>query len=275
MFLLHGRQIHGLLDHFIVIRNLIAIDRLGKGPCGAVVLHIVQKMQQLVVVGPVAWLARQLIHVWRPPRLLDRWDTQRIDLAWSVSPLLGRIVDYMRATKCANLRVHCFPLLQYHAAYLQIPYLGEHRALHNGTSLIILNISHPERFFKCDFLRKALLFEIPNCVVIRIGQKVHNGRCRFYIVLQQNTSISLYTPTLRIRLLVYPYLEMRHQVRSVSLDLLVRRDGAKDNFSKTATIEWPVRNAPACALAGTNVAPPSQASCVHTQPPPTDASQLQ
>ena len=160
----------------------------------------------------------------------------------------------MRATKRANFRVHCFPLLQYHATYLQIPYLGKHRALHNGTSLIILNVSHPERFFKCDFLRKALLLEIPNSVVIRIGQEVHNGRCRFYIVLYQTRQYPCMPPLFRKRL---PYLEMRHQVRSVSLYLLVGRDRTKYNLSKATTIEWPVRDASICALAGTNVAPPS------------------
>ena len=44
MFFLHGRQIHWLLDHFVIIRNLVTIDRLRKRPGCTMVLHIVQQM---------------------------------------------------------------------------------------------------------------------------------------------------------------------------------------------------------------------------------------
>ena len=64
MLLFHGRQIHGLHDYLVVVWNLIAVDGLGKWPGCTMVLHIVQQVQQLVIVGPMAWLTSHFIHIW-------------------------------------------------------------------------------------------------------------------------------------------------------------------------------------------------------------------
>lgn len=63
---LHGAEIHGFLDDFVVVGHFVAVDGLHKGPGGAVVLHVVEEVEQLVVVGAVTRLAGELVHVRGP-----------------------------------------------------------------------------------------------------------------------------------------------------------------------------------------------------------------
>lgn len=63
---LHGAKIHRLLNHVIVVRNIIAINRYKERPCRVMILEVIEQVQQLVVVGSVAWLASKLVHIRRP-----------------------------------------------------------------------------------------------------------------------------------------------------------------------------------------------------------------
>jgi len=53
MFFLHGSKVHGFLDHVVVIEDLILVDGLLEGPGVAVVLHVVEEVQEGVEVGSV------------------------------------------------------------------------------------------------------------------------------------------------------------------------------------------------------------------------------
>lgn len=52
--------------------------------------------------------------------------------------------------------------------------------------------------------------------------------------------LSTRVPRSGVTLPVPPYLEMGHEMRSITLDLLVGRYGTKDNFGEFATVEWTV-----------------------------------
>lgn len=76
------------------------------------VLHVVEQVEQLVVVGTVAGLACQFVHVGRPARLADGFDGQRVDRCDAVLPLLGRLVHYVRFGEGPDLSVDALLLLQ-------------------------------------------------------------------------------------------------------------------------------------------------------------------
>ena len=65
-------------------------------------------------------------------------------------------------------------LFQKHASHLQVSNSGKHRALHDGSTLIILDVSHPDRLLECDFFCKTLLLEVSNRVIIGICEEMHN-----------------------------------------------------------------------------------------------------
>lgn len=71
-----------------------------------------------------------------------------------------------------------------------------------------------------DFLGEALFLEITNRIVVGIRQKVHDVACGLDVVFQ-----------------------VGHEMRTVSLDLLVRANGAKDNFGKLAAFEGSIGDA--------------------------------
>lgn len=166
---LHGAEVHGLLDDVVVVGDVVARHGVQEGPCRRVVLHVVQQVQELVVVGPVAGLARELVHVGRPARRADRRDRERVDLAHAVLPLLGRLVDLVALAEGADLGVHGFLLLQQHATHFEIPNAREHRTLHDGAAFVVLDITHPDLLVQGDLLGEALLFEITNGIVIGVG----------------------------------------------------------------------------------------------------------
>ena len=106
-------------------------------------------------------------------------------------------------------------MLQEHATSFEIPYPGKHGALHKCSSFVILDTPHPERLVESDLLGKPLFGEISGRIVVGVGEKMHHWASRFDIVLQ-----------------------MSHEMRPVSLHLLVGRDGAKNDFSKPAIPEF-------------------------------------
>ena len=57
MFLLHRAQIHRLFDNLIVICHFVPVDRLCEWPRGAVILHVIEQMQELIVIRSVARLS--------------------------------------------------------------------------------------------------------------------------------------------------------------------------------------------------------------------------
>lgn len=217
---LHGAKIHGLLNHVVVIRNIISIHRDKERPCRVMVLEVIEQVKELVVVGPVTWLASKLVHIRRPPRCPDGGDIERVDFLDAIFPLLWRRVDIVRLGVGSNLGLDAFLLLKEHAAHFQISNARQHGALHNGSALVIFNVSHPDVLGKSDFLGKTLLFEITNRIVVGIREEVHDIACGLYVVLQ-----------------------VGHEMRTVTLDLLIGTDGAKDDFGKLAAFEGSVGDA--------------------------------
>jgi len=95
---LHRAQVHGLLDHRVVILDFVFIDGLLERPRGAVVLHVVKEVEECVVVWTVARLARELVHVRGPAGFFDCGDAQGVNLAkWLpglvARPFFGRLVN--------------------------------------------------------------------------------------------------------------------------------------------------------------------------------------
>jgi hypothetical protein len=222
VLLLHRCQVHGLLDDIVVVCNLILIDRLLERPSISVVLHGIEKMEKRVVVGTVSRRPSQLIHIWRPPGSLDSWNGQWVDLARAILPLLGWHVDIIALRNSLDLGFHRLLLLEKHLARLEIPDLWDHATLHDGTSLVILDVPHPERPVQRNLLGEALLLEVSNGIVISVGQKMHHRRSGLDVVLQ-----------------------VSHQMCTVTLDLLFGGDGAEDDFGEFAIGERSVRNSSA------------------------------
>ena len=212
MLLLHGAQVHGLLDHLVVVGHLVAVDGLRERPGAAVVLHVREQVQELVVVGPVAGLARQLVHVWGPPGGLDGGDGQGVDGPRDdagLGPLPRRLVDDVGGGEGADLGLDGFLLLEEHAGGLQVADLGDQAALHDGAAFVVFDVAHPERLFEGDVFGEALLLEIADGVVVGVGEEVLNWGSGLDVVFQ-----------------------MAHEMCAVAFDLLLRVDGEEDDFSK-------------------------------------------
>ena len=98
VLLFHGREIHGLLDDVVVVVHLVCVDGLQKRPGIVVVLHVVEEVEKLVVVGSVARLAGELVHVGRPARSFDGGNGEWVDdgesfIFGDVDPLRRGLVD--------------------------------------------------------------------------------------------------------------------------------------------------------------------------------------
>lgn len=217
---LHGAKIHGLLNHVVVVRNIVSINRDEERPCRVMVLEVIEQVEELVVVGSVTWLASKLVHIRRPSRCPDGGDIEGVDLPDAILPLLWGRVDVVRLGVGSNLGLDAFLLLKEHAAHFQISNARQHGALHNRSALVIFNVSHPNVFGEGDFLSKTLFLEITNRIVVGIRQEVHDVAGGLYVVFQ-----------------------VGHEMRTVSLDLLVGADGAKDDFGKLAAFEGSVGDA--------------------------------
>ena len=94
-----------------------------------------------------------------------------------------------------------------------VPNMSLNRALHHCASIVILNVALPSRLWQVMILREALLSEIFNRVVVCIGQEV------VYL--------------LRLCMVF----ELVHQAWPVAFDLLLSRDGQKDDLCKLLRVE--------------------------------------
>jgi hypothetical protein len=221
VLLLHRREIHGLFDDVVVVEYLVLVDWLLEGPRITVVLHVVEQMEEGVVVGAVARGACKFVHDGRPARVLDGGDGEGIDrFDVTLGPLCRSGVDLVRLADGADLRICAFLLLQKHAARLEVADFGDHAALHDRAAFVVFDVAHPARLFERDFLGEALFLEVANGVVVGVGQEVHDLRGRFDIVF-----------------------EVGHEMGAVAFDLLVRGDGAEDNLGELALVEGAVRDA--------------------------------
>ena len=185
MLFLHGGQVHGFFDDIVVVEHFVLVDRLLKGPGVGVVLQIVEEVEEGVVVWAVTGRARELVHDGRPAAVLDGGNGQGVDgLHLALGPLRRRRVDLVALAYGADLRVGAFLLLEEHATALEVTYLRHHGTLHNGTALVVLDIAHPTRLFERDFLGEALLLEVADGVVVRVGEKVHDLRSGLDVVFE-------------------------------------------------------------------------------------------
>ena len=199
VLLLHRAQVHGLFNNLVVIGDFIPIDRLRERPRGAVVLHVVEQVEELVVVGAVAGLAREFVHVRGPARGFDGGNAHGVDFVGAeFVPFFGRGVDDVGFGEGADLGGDGFFLFEQHSAYFEVADAGDHGALHDGAALVVFDVAHPAGFLQCDILCEALLFEVAYGVVVGVGEKMLDGGGGFDVVFQ-----------------------MGHQVRAVTFDLLV------------------------------------------------------
>lgn len=218
---LHGAKIHRLGDDIVVIRHLVPIDRMRERPRGAVVLQVVEEVHELVVIGPVARLAGQLVHVGGPAGGFDGGDGHRIDFAGAVLPFFGRGVHDVAFGEGADFGLHGFFLLEQHAADFEIADARDHGALHDGAAFVVFDVAHPGGLVERDFFGESLLFEVADGVVVSVSEEVLDGRGGFDVVL-----------------------EVGHEMRAVAFDLLVGRDGAENDLGEFAGIEWAVGDPP-------------------------------
>lgn len=240
MLLLHGGEIHRFFDDLIIIGHLVPVDGLHEWPGGTVVLHVVQQVEELVVIRPVARLASEFVHVGRPAGGFDCGDCHGVNLADAVFPFFGWGMDDVAFTECPDLGKDSFFLLKEHAASFEIADLGDHGALHNRAPFVVFNVAHPARFLECDFFGEALLFEVADGVIVGVGQKVLNWRGGFDIVL-----------------------EVGHQMGTIALDLLIRGNGAEDYLGELSAVERTICDAPDPVSVAVSRLP-----LVPTQPPP-------
>ena len=111
-------------------------------------------------------------------------------------------------------------LLQEQPTRLEIADFGEHAALHDCSSLVIFDVTHPARPLQCDLLGEALLLEVADSIVVGVGQEVHDVRGSLDVIFQ-----------------------VRHEVCAVTFDLLIAAYSAEDDFGELATLEGPVGDA--------------------------------
>jgi hypothetical protein len=79
--------------------------------------------------------------------------------------------------------------------YIEVPHLGQHRALHDRSALIVLDVPNPLFAIERDFFGEPLFLEIADSIIIGIGEEVVDRRVDFPNVI----------------------LERVHQVRAVPL----------------------------------------------------------
>jgi len=190
-----------------------------------VVLHVVEEMQELVVVWPVAGLSGQLVHVRGPAGGFDRGDGHGVDGAGAGFPLFGGGVHDVAFGEGADFGGDGFFLFEQHAADFEVADPGHHGALHDGAAFVVFDVAHPAGFLERDFFGEALLFEVTDGVVVGVGEEVLDWGGGFDVVFQ-----------------------VRHEVRAVAFDLLVRGDGAEDDLGKFPGVERAVGDSSASAL---------------------------
>lgn len=190
----HGGQVHGFFDDFVVVGHFVAVDRLREGPAGAVVLHVVQQVQQLVVVRPVPRLPRQFVHVGGPAGGFDRGDGHRVD-GWrgggggeagfgGGGPFAWGGVHDVGFGEGADFGHDGFFLLEEHAPGFEVADSRHHGALHDGAAFVVFDVAHPARAVQGDFFGEALFFKVADCVVVGVGEEVLDGRSGFDVVFQ-------------------------------------------------------------------------------------------
>lgn len=220
VLLFHGGEVHRFFDHFVIIGYFVPVDGLHERPGRGMVLHIVEQVEELIVVGSVARLAGELVHIRGPARSLYRRDVHGIDLADAGLPFFGRSVDDVALAECADLGENGFFLLEKHTASFEIADLGDHGALHDCAALIVFDVPHPTRFLECDLFGETLLLEVADGVIVGVGKEMLDRRGGFNVVFK-----------------------MGHEMRAVAFDLLVRGDGAKHYFGELSAVERAVCDA--------------------------------
>ena len=123
-------------------------------------------------------------------------------------------MDLMTLTDSPNLCMYSGFLLEEESATFEISDFRQHGTLHYRTTFVVFNVPHPPSLVQGDLLCKSLLLEISYSVVVGVSQEVHDIRSGLDIVFQ-----------------------MRHKMSAVALDLLIRRDGAKHNLCKLASLK--------------------------------------
>ena len=113
-----------------------------------------------------------------------------------------------------NFGGDCFFLLKQHSPNFEIANTWDHGALHYCSAFVVFDISHPYRFLEGNLFREALLLKIAYCIVVGVREEMFDWRSGFDVVFQ-----------------------VRHEMRAVTFDLLIGRDGAEDYFSKLAAVE--------------------------------------
>ena len=94
--------------------------------------------------------------------------------------------------------------------------------MHDGSTFVVFDVTHPCGLFERYVLCKALFLEIADRVVVSIREEMLNRRGRFHVVF-----------------------EMRHEVCAVALNLLIGGYGAEDDLRKFTSVERAVSDSSA------------------------------
>ena len=86
--------------------------------------------------------------------------------------------------------------------------------MHYGAAFVVFDVAHPSRFVKRNFFGEALLFEVSDGIVVRVGEEMLDWGSCFDVVF-----------------------EMGHEMCSVAFDLLIGGDGAEDDFGEFSAVE--------------------------------------
>ena len=81
----------------------------------------------------------------------------------------------MRPGHVPNLGQNGFPLLSEDIRLCEIVDFAQHCTLHDRAAFVIFDVPGPYRPIECDFLGEALLFEVPDGIVVCVGEKVHHA----------------------------------------------------------------------------------------------------
>jgi hypothetical protein len=84
-FLFHGAEVHGLLDDIVVVEDFVFVDGLEERPSVGAVLEGREEVHELRVVGVVAGLTGEGVHVQTPAGFFDGGYCERIDGRESVA----------------------------------------------------------------------------------------------------------------------------------------------------------------------------------------------
>ena len=150
-------------------------------------MHVVEEVEEGVVVGAVAGLARKFVHGRGPAGFCDGKNGQRVDggdgfARFAIHPCARGLVHDVGFGVRTDFRHDGFLLFEEHAAGFQVAHAGDHGTLHDSAAFVVFDVAHPLLAWERDVFTETLFAEIANGVVVRIGEKVFDLGGGFYVI---------------------------------------------------------------------------------------------